>query len=138
LSATLDGMTASLSGTSTQARPGAVTRTLRVVIALGALAVLTQSVLAGQILSGSSGARAVHGVVALLVFVISLVQLVLGLIAWRRESVSGRLAVVCAVVLVAVAGELVAGASAMLAVHVPLGVALFGGYVSLLRGVWRA
>lgn len=134
----LSGMSASLSDTSRQVRPSAVTRTLRVVISLGALAVLTQSVLAGQILSGGSGARVVHGMVGLVVALISIVQFVLALIAWRRESVSGPMAVVCALVLIAVVGELAAGVTATLAVHVPLGVALFGGYVALLRGVWQS
>jgi hypothetical protein len=131
-------MTLSSSDTSTRVQAGVVTRMLRVVIVLGVLAVLIQAVLAGQILSGDSGALLVHGIVAQVVVVLSLVQVVLALIAWRRKSASGRLAVVCAVVLVAVVAQLVAGASATLTVHIPLGVALFGGYVWLLREVGRA
>lgn len=136
--ATLYRMTASLPDTSIQVRPGALTRTLRVVVVIGTLAVLTQSVLAGQILSHTAGARNVHGLVALVVALISIVQLVLALIAWRRRSASGLVALLCAVVLVAVVGEIFAGATETLAVHVPLGVALFGGSVWLLREVWRA
>lgn len=137
-SVTLFGMTASLSSSSPRVRPGAVTRTLRVVVVLGALAVLIQSVLAGQILSHTAGARNVHGLVALVVAVISIVQLVLALIAWRRGSASGLAALLCGVVFVAVVGQIFAGVTEMLVVHVPLGVALFGGYVWLLREVWRA
>lgn len=115
-----------------------MTRTLRVVIAIGALVVLTQSVLAGQILSHASGAKEIHGTVALVVGLISIIQLVLALIAWRRESASGLLALICGVVVVAIAGEIAAGGSGVLAVHVPLGVALFGAYIWLLQWVWRA
>lgn len=131
-------MTTSLSDTSRPLRPGALALALRVVIALGAVAVLTQAVLAGEIVSGTSGAEMVHGVVAQVVAVLSLIQVVLAVIAWRRGSASGRVAVLSSVVLVAVAGQMVAGGMAALAVHVPLGVALFGGYVWLLFAGRRA
>jgi hypothetical protein len=133
----LYGMITSSSGTSTRVRTGVVTRVLRIVIAIDLLAVLIQAVLAGQILSHVSGARAMHGIVALVVTILSLVQLVLALIAWRRESVPGRLAVFCGVVLVAVVAQLIAGSTAVMAVHVPLGAVLLGGFMILLREVWR-
>jgi hypothetical protein len=116
---------------------GALGTALRLVVTLGAIAVLGQAVLAGQILGGDSGALLAHGTGAMVLVVIGLVQLVVAVVAWRRRRAPGSVALVSGLVLLALVGQTLAGAMSLLAVHIPLGVAIFGGYAGLLNTVWR-
>ncbi|MFD1523062.1 hypothetical protein [Pseudonocardia yunnanensis] len=110
---------------------------LRLVVTLGAIAVFGQAVLAGDILVGDSGALLAHGTGSLVVVGIGLAQLVVSVVAWRRRRAPGSVALVSTLVLLADVGQLVAGAMSLLVVHIPLGVAIFGGYVVLVSMVWR-
>ncbi|MEJ3655202.1 hypothetical protein WEH80_19735 [Actinomycetes bacterium KLBMP 9759] len=116
---------------------GALSTTLRIVVTIGALGVLAQALLAGQILAGTAGADAAHGLGGLVVVLISLAQLVIAVIAWRRGSVPARAAAISTGLFVAIVVQLFVGGSGLLAVHIPLGVLLFGGYASMLASVWQ-
>jgi hypothetical protein len=58
-------------------------------------------------------------------------------LAWRRGLCTGRTAAISAALLVAVVAQAIAGGSGLLALHIPLGVAVFGGYAALLAALWR-
>jgi hypothetical protein len=133
---TIAVMTASIP-TPVRSATGGLGTALRLVVTLGAIAVLGQGLLAGQILVGDSGALLAHGDGALIVVAIGLVQLIVAVVAWRRRRAPGSVALVSGLVLLAVVGQTVAGAMSLLAVHVPLAVAIFGGYAALSSTVWR-
>lgn len=116
---------------------GALATALRVAVILSALAVLVQAVFAGQILSGVPGAVALHSTGAAVSAALVLVQTVLAVVAWRLRQTTGRVAALSGGLLVAVIVQAVAGGAGALALHIPLGVALFGGFAALLASVWR-
>ena len=97
---------------------------LRIASAVFLLAALLQAASAGQLLEGLASGRAAHGIGALLVGVLSLVQLVAAVLVWRPGRGAGWPAVLGLVVVLGTAVQLMAGVSGMRLVHVPLGTAL--------------
>lgn len=112
--------------------------------ALAAVAVVTaavfvaQPVLAGQLLTGDGGARAVHGVIGTEILgTLTLVQLVVAGAATRRRSGRRAPVVVAAALLAAVVVQAEAGYGGDVALHVPLGVVMVGLQVWLAAAVVR-
>jgi hypothetical protein len=116
------------------ADPSRATRVLRSVVTLEAVLVFVQAALAGQFLSGNAAALAWHERNAELIQLLSLVQLVAAIVAWRRGGPAWAVPV-SALLLLAVGIQVGVGYNRELAIHVPLGVAILGSSVWLLAGL---
>ena len=113
-------------------RPGTV-RVMRVVLGLLAVAVFAQAVLAGLFLDGGDAWRGWHAVNGMLVLpLLALVQVGLAVLVWRRGRGPGWLALASVGLLVALLVQSVLGITNQVAIHVPLGVAIFGLVGTLL------
>jgi hypothetical protein len=109
-----------------------------------AAGIFTQAVLAGLFLSGVQGARMVHLIVGWLLPYFALAVAAVGLVQRRRGTTSRNVAIGAAALPVALWIQEVLGAlpaPATTAIHVPLGVALFGYSILLglasTRRVWK-
>lgn len=100
-----------------------------------AATLLVQGITAGQLLSGEGGSS-VHHATGPFVTVAMVVQLVAALLVWRVGRGSARYPAISAILLVLIGVQFVVGGSGDLAVHVPLGVALFGASTVLVAQVW--
>ncbi|MFI9449575.1 hypothetical protein [Amycolatopsis sp. NPDC052450] len=99
-----------------------------------AATLLVQGITAGQLLSGGSGG--LHHATGPFVTVAMVFQIVAAVLVWRVGNGSARYLVVSTVLLVLVSVQFLVGGSGDLAVHVPLGVALFGASTVLVAQVW--
>jgi hypothetical protein len=127
--------------TSAPIRPGTAprrrvrgARVLRALNGLLTLMVLLQAVYAGQFLGGDAAMRTVHGASGEAIVLLAMAQLVAALVVWRPGRGPGWPAVASALLLVALVVQLGLGWSGLVAVHVPLGVAIFGLAVALSAG----
>lgn len=109
-------------------------RTLRVVITLHALGIVTQAVLAGQFLSGLIGPVVWHERVAWVVVGIAAIQVAAAFV--QRAGLA--LAISSVFMLLAEALQTGTGYGRFLGVHIPLGVLLFGAVSWQLAEVFRA
>ncbi|ONI77941.1 hypothetical protein ALI144C_31575 [Actinosynnema sp. ALI-1.44] len=100
-----------------------------------AAALLVQGITAGQLLSTEDG-RQLHHATGPLVTVAMALQIIAAFLVWKAGRGSARYLVASALMMVLVAVQFVVGGSGNLAVHVPLGVALFGGAAALVTQVW--
>ncbi|GAA3562159.1 hypothetical protein GCM10022419_048550 [Nonomuraea rosea] len=107
----------------------------KVVAALSTLSVLVQAVTAGQLMSG--GGASLHGTGAGAVHVLGLVQVVVAVLVWRPGRGVGWPALVSVAVLLLGFLQSALGGSGAVAVHVPLGMTLFGLSVWLVVWAWR-
>jgi hypothetical protein len=108
----------------------------RLVIAAQAAALLPQALLAGLGLSGSEAALDAHMSSGGAILLLSAVQ-VLAAFLLRRSSRIPRWPVVASIgLLVADAVQMVAGRLQLFALHLPLGVALFGASIALAIYAW--
>jgi hypothetical protein len=98
--------------------------------------VFAQAALAGQFLNGNQGALNLHEVNAEVIPLVTIAQLVMAIRVWRRRKVAWPTAA-AALLLVAIVLQVGFGYSRQLAVHVPLGVAIFGTTLWLLIGTRR-
>jgi hypothetical protein len=115
------------------APPPRSVRAMRLVLGLLAVAVFAQAVLAGLFLDGGDAWRAWHAFNGMLVLpLLALVQVGLAVLGWRRGHGPGWLAVASVGLLVALLVQSVLGMTSQVAVHVPLGVAIFGLVGTLL------
>ncbi len=121
--------------TTGRRRPGIV-RAMRVVLWLLAVAVFAQAVLAGLFLDGGDAWRGWHAIngMLLLLPLLALVQVVLAVLVWRRGHGPSWLAIASVGLLLALLVQNVMGQTSQLAVHLPLGVAIFGLVGTLLVG----
>ena len=92
--------------------------------------------LAGQFLDGNDDLASVHGMNAAFVLVTALVMLVAAVLLWRPGHGAAWPVGGSRLLLVLVFVQSVLGGSGLLAVHVPLGVLLFGSAVAMLGWVW--
>jgi cytochrome bd-type quinol oxidase subunit 2 len=107
-------------------RPGMV-RAMQVVLGLLAVAVFAQAVLAGLFLDGGDAWRGWHATNGMLVLpLLAVVQVVLAFLVWRRGHGPVSLALASVGLLVALLVQSVLGMTSQVAVHIPLGVAIFG------------
>lgn len=111
---------------------------LRVTTTFLAATLLTQGVTAGQILADEDGGSGLHDATGPAVTVAVILQAVAAALVWRVGRGSGRYLAVTGLLSVFIAVQFVVGGSGDLAVHVPLGVALFGAGAVLTAQVWTA
>ena len=112
---------------TTGPRQPVIVHAMRVVPGLLAAAVFAQAVLAGLFLDGGDGWRAWHAVNGMLLLpLLALGQVVLAVLAWRRGRAPGWLAAASGGLLLALLIQNVLGMTNQVAVHVPLGLAIFG------------
>jgi hypothetical protein len=105
---------------------------LRAVLSLNLLVVFVQFTLAGLMLGGTDLARKMHGITGLLLIVLAVIQTAL-VIVMRRDGVAPRWLVGANVgILAAEMIEAICGHYHVLGLHVPLGVAIFGGVLRQL------
>ncbi|MFD1539271.1 hypothetical protein [Nonomuraea guangzhouensis] len=109
--------------------------TMRITVILQAAAMLTQAITAGLLMSSPDG-RALHGVTAVVAVAAGAIQLLMAILVWRPGGGSPRYVVNSTFLLVLTLAEAALGDTHVPAVHVPLGVLLFGGSVVLLSRVW--
>ncbi|MFD8783230.1 hypothetical protein [Kitasatospora sp. NPDC059599] len=98
---------------------------LRAAIALQTAAVLFQAVTAGLLLSTSAG-EVLHGVGARVMYGASMLYVLAAVLAWRPGGGSPRPVLHAAGFLVLASAQVVLGIAHVPAVHVPLGVLIFG------------
>ncbi|GAA2755716.1 hypothetical protein [Actinopolymorpha rutila] len=108
----------------------------RTLVALQSVAIFVQAITAGMIVAGRSGAKDLHGGTATLAFAFSLLTLVAAILVWKPGGGSARIIVPSAVMLVLIAVQAVLGGAHQKLVHVPLGVALFGGIIVMVMQAW--
>ena len=114
-------------------RRPALARAMSLVLWLLAVSLLAQVIFAGLFLDGHHAWRdwhAANGMV--LVPLLALIQVVLAVVVWRPGRGPGWPAVASVGLLVAVVLQNVMGQAGLLAVHVPLGVAIVGVVGTLL------
>jgi hypothetical protein len=117
---------------ATDPRGSAIVRAMQVVLWLLAVAVFAQAVLAGLFLDGGDNWRDRHATNGMLVLpLLALLQVVLAVLVWRRRG-SGWLTVASVGLLLALLVQNVMGMTSQVAVHVPLGLAIFGLIGTLL------
>ncbi|MEV7013696.1 hypothetical protein [Streptosporangium sp. NPDC051022] len=110
---------------------------LRVTIALQTAALLAQAITAGLLLS-TPGGRALHGISAGAVLLTGLLHLVAAILVWRPGGGSPRAVLPAALILVLALAQMALGAMHMKAVHVPIGVLMFGGSLMQLGQIWAS
>jgi hypothetical protein len=124
--------------TASPVRPPALLVALRLAATVNAAVVLGQAVLAGMILDGSDSAADAHRTNGQVFLAVTLVQLVLAVLLWRPARGPGWPALASGVLLTAAATQYSAGEDRNLALHIPLGVTVFGIVVSVMVGLWRS
>ncbi|GAA2631765.1 hypothetical protein SMC26_21805 [Actinomadura fulvescens] len=102
-----------------------------------AVTMLVQGITAGQLLSNEDG-RGLHEVMGSLVTISLLLQIIAAVLVWRVGRGSARYLGFSALLLVLTSLQFAVGTNGNVAVHVPLGVALFGGGAVLVTRVWSA
>jgi cytochrome bd-type quinol oxidase subunit 2 len=114
-------------------RRRALVRAMRLVLWLLAVSVLAQAIFAGLFLDGNDAWRDWHATNGMaLLPLLALVQAVLAVLVWRAGRGPGWPAIASVGLLVAVLLQIAMGQASQLAVHVPLGVAIFGLVGTLL------
>jgi hypothetical protein len=110
----------------------ALARAMRLVLWLLAVSVLAQAILAGLFLDGDDAWRDWHATNAMVPPLLAVVQVVLAVLVWRPGRGPGWPAVASVGLLLAILLQIAMGEAGLLAVHVPLGVAIFGLVGTLL------
>lgn len=110
----------------------------RILASLEVLAILGQATTAGQFIGGDSAMRAIHGSGAMVVMLVALLELVAGVLVWRPGHGRWWPAAVSLLVLVLGIVQSSLGGAGVVAVHVPLGVAMLGIAVWLASWAWSA
>jgi hypothetical protein len=113
-------------------QPG-IGRAMQVVLRLLAAAVFAQAILAGLFLDGGDAWRVWHAVNGMLVLpLLALIQVVLAVLVWRRGRGPGWLPITSMGLLLVLLIQNALGMTSQVAVHVPLGLAIFGLIGTLL------
>jgi hypothetical protein len=105
--------------------------TLRILVALVALSILMQATTMGIYLYGQDGALAVHRTGAMIAATLALLQAIVAVLYIVRGNGPRQLAITSVVMLVAIVAEMIIGFQHYTPLHMPLGVALFGGAVRM-------
>ncbi|SEG79635.1 hypothetical protein SAMN05444920_104730 [Nonomuraea solani] len=125
-------MTATLADRTVRA--GWPLQALKAVVVLHVAALLFQAVTAGMLLS-LPGGRALHSTSGIVLALIGLAHLVLAILVWRPGGGSAKYVAPAALLLVFTVVAALLGMAHVKTVHLPLGVALFGGGVAQLARV---
>ncbi|MFE6777141.1 hypothetical protein [Streptomyces sp. NPDC057702] len=102
-----------------------------------ATSLLVQGITAGQLMSSADG-KSLHHATGPLVTAALVLQTLAAVLVWRADRRTVRYLVVTLVLLVLTSVQFVAGGNGDVALHVPLGVALFGAGAVLMTQVWTA
>jgi hypothetical protein len=100
------------------------------------VSVLAQAILAGLFLDGDDAWRDWHAINGMVPPLLALVPVVLAVLVWRPGRGAGWPAVASVGLLLAILLQIAMGEAGVLAVHVPLGMAIFG-LVGVLLGRTR-
>lgn len=116
--------------------PGWAVWSLRGLVTVVMLLVLVQPVLAGLFVTGDVGMLDLHSITASFLVVVVFLQIVAAILVWRpgRGPAWPIAASIAAFVLVELQSGL--GYARVVAMHIPLGVLLFGLSVAFLIAVW--
>jgi hypothetical protein len=109
----------------------------RAVVTCEAALALGQAVLAGSFLSGHYGALDLHALNATATGLTAVAQIVAALLLWRPGGGPGWPALACVVLFGAEAGQIAMGYARVLALHIPLGVAIIACTFLMLAWAWR-
>lgn len=105
---------------------------LRVILAVNLLAIFVQFIIAGLMLGGNTIALKLHGLMGPLLILVTLVQMLL-VIAMKRKGICPTWLVGATTgIIVAEVIEAIFGHFHILGIHVPLGLAIFGGVMRQL------
>jgi hypothetical protein len=115
--------------------PGWAVWTLRLTVLLFAVLVLAQAVLAALFVTGDVGLLEAHGINAGAVATVAFLQVVAAILVWRPGRGAAWPIWASAALFLLVEAQLAFGYGRLLALHIPMGVALFGGATGLLVGV---
>jgi hypothetical protein len=110
---------------------------LRVVVTVEAVLAFNQAVFAGQFLSGTYGAVSTHAVNANVTGIMLLVEAVAAALLWRRGGGPGWPALTALGLFVLAGVQIGIGYARVLALHIPLGVAIIVVDILMLVWVWR-
>jgi hypothetical protein len=111
-------------------------RAVTILVSLQAFAILLQAITAGQLLAGTPGTRQIHSAGAVLILLLSILQVVAATLVWRPGRGPARLLIPSVGILVVVLVQATLGETHNRALHVPLGVLMFAGMASLARQLW--
>jgi hypothetical protein len=111
--------------------------TLRAILVLHALAVLTQAVLAGQFLSGIDRPVVIHEAIGWAIVSLSILQVTFAFLVTKMQRNSLWFVIVNFTVFLGESLQVVTGYGRFLGVHIPLGVIIFGTLVWQLDFVFR-
>jgi hypothetical protein len=111
--------------------------TLRIVVTVEAVLVFDQAVFAGQFLAGDFGALGVHRTNADVLGTVAVLQLIAAVLLWRPGRGPAWPIAVAATLFALINLQIALGFARVIAVHVPLGVAITIGTIHLLASVWR-
>jgi cytochrome bd-type quinol oxidase subunit 2 len=99
---------------------------MRIMLWLLAVAAFAQAVFAGLFLDGEAAWRDWHAINGMLVLpLLALLQVILAVLVWRRDGGPGWLPIASGGLLLALIQSML-GMTSQVAVHVPLGLAIFG------------
>lgn len=106
---------------------------LRLLVLLHTLIVLAQAVFAGTFLDGEPSALRLHQLTGTSVItVVSVLQLIVAVLCWRRHQLAAWFALAAFGLFVADMIQIGLGFTDQLMLHVPVGVAIFGVSLTLL------
>jgi hypothetical protein len=117
---------------------GWITLLVRVTVTADASLVVAQALLAGQFIDGNFAALAWHQVVGIIAWCVAITQLAALTLEWRRGGMPGWAPLAGLVLVGAVAEQIHTGFARVLALHVPLGVAIVVATALLLVWAWRS
>lgn len=110
---------------------------LRLGVSAQALSTFLQPIFAGRFLAGDFSMLAVHRTGGSVTGVVTLLQLVTTMLAWRLGRAPVQLVFAAVLFGVEIAVQLYVGFAHLLGLHLPLGVAIVGCNGWLLAWVWR-
>jgi len=110
---------------------------LRIVVTVEAVLVFDQAVFAGQFIAGDFGALSTHRLNGDLVGTVAVLQIIATILLWRPGRGPAWPIAVSTTLFVLINVQIASGMSRLIAVHVPLGVAITVGTIHLLAWAWR-
>jgi hypothetical protein len=117
-------------------RPPGTLRAIQVLLRVLAVLVFAQPVFAGLLLDGNESWREWHSMNGMTVIpLLTLALIVLATMAWRAGHAPGWMPLVGVAMFLVLVVQNIMGNTSVLAVHVPLGVAILGGIGTLIARV---
>lgn len=118
---------------SRPARSNNLVTALKGIAGLHAALVLLQAVFAGNFMGGDDAAMRIHQVIGTSVlYPVAIGQTILATVLWRRKLLSVAYPLLSLAVVLVEGAQIGLGFTGQVALHVPIGVALFGATTALL------